>query len=92
MLSCIAQRDEGIAALLEALQQHRAWLSGSPLGQARRRARWQRQLLALLRDRLGALLLERHEQQIAQLAEQVSRGELAPYAAVQALIRAAGLS
>ncbi|MEY4546420.1 MAG: hypothetical protein RL685_2615 [Pseudomonadota bacterium] len=91
VLSCIAQRDEGIAPLLDALQGHRAWLTGSALGQTRRRARTHRELLALLRDRLGALLLERHEDQIEQLAERVSLGELDPYAAVQALLRTAGL-
>jgi LAO/AO transport system kinase len=92
VLSCIAQRDEGIAPLLEALRAHRAWLSSSPLGQARRRQRSQRELLALLRDRLGTLLIQRHEAQIQQLAEDVSRGALDPYAAVQALIRSAGLN
>lgn len=91
VLPCIAQRDEGIAEVLDALRQHRTWLMSSAPGQARRSARSQRQLLALLRERLGSLLLERHEAQIAQLAEQVSRGELDPYAAVQALIRSAGL-
>lgn len=91
VLSCVAQRDEGIAPLLEALQKHRAWLMGTPLGQARRTARSQRELIALLRERLGALLLERHEAQIAQLAGRVGRGELDPYAAVQALLHAAGL-
>jgi LAO/AO transport system kinase len=91
VLSCIAQRDEGMAPLLDALQGHRAWLTGSALGQARRRARSHRELLALLRDRLGLLLLERHEDQIEQLAERVSRGELDPYAAVQTLLRTAGL-
>lgn len=92
VLSCIAQRDEGMAPLLDALQSHRDWLTGSALGQMRRRARSHRELLALLRDRLGALLLERHEEQIEQLAERVSQGELDPYAAVQALIRTAGLA
>ncbi len=91
VLSCIAQRDEGIGPLLEALQQHRTWLNGSAHGQARIRARSHRELIALLRERLGELLLERHQEQIEQLAERVSRGELDPYGAVQVLIRTAGL-
>jgi len=89
--SCVAQRDEGIAELLEALQRHFAWLRTEPAGQARRAERARGQLLALLRSRLSEVLLERQHAEIEQLAERVSRGELDPYAAVQALLSSAGL-
>jgi LAO/AO transport system kinase len=91
VLSCVAQRDEGIAELLGALRQHFSWLSTSATGQARRVERSRRELVALLRERLSAVLVERQESQIAQLAERVSRGELDPYAAVQTLLGSAGL-
>jgi len=89
--SCVAQRDEGIAELLLALQRHFAWLTTSPAGQARRAERSRSELLALLRDRLGQVLLERQHAEIERLAERVSRGELDPYSAVQALLGSAGL-
>lgn len=92
VVPCIAQRDEGIGELLEALRRHRDWLTSTPLGQARRRARSHRELLSLLRARLGALLLERYEQEIERLAERVSRGDLDPYAAVQSLLSSAGFA
>jgi LAO/AO transport system kinase len=91
VLSCVAQRDEGIAELLRALRQHFSWLSTSATGQARRIERSRRELVALLRERLSAVLVERQESQIARLAERVSRGELDPYAAVQTLLASAGL-
>jgi LAO/AO transport system kinase len=90
--SCVAQRDEGIAELLLALQRHFAWLSTSPAGQARRVERSRGELLALLRERLSEVLLERQHEEMERLVERVSRGELDPYAAVQALLGSAGLA
>jgi LAO/AO transport system kinase len=92
VLSCVAQRDEGIAELLAALGQHFSWLGTSAAGQARQIARSRRELVALLRERLSAVLIERQQSEIEQLAERVSRGELDPYAAVQALLISAGLA
>lgn len=91
VLSCVAQRDEGIAELLQALQRHFSWLSTSPAGRVRRVERSRSELIVLLRSRLSEVLLERQHTQIEQLAERVSRGELDPYAAVQALLGSAGL-
>jgi LAO/AO transport system kinase len=90
--SCVAQRDEGIAELLLSLQRHFAWLSTSPAGQARRLERSRGELLALLRERLSEVLLERQHAEMESLAERVSRGELDPYTAVQALLGSAGLA
>jgi LAO/AO transport system kinase len=90
--SCVAQRDEGIAELLLALQRHFRWLTTSPAGQARQVERSRGELLALLRSRLSEVLLERQHTEIERLAERVSRGELDPYTAVQALLGSAGLA
>ncbi|MEO8177451.1 MAG: methylmalonyl Co-A mutase-associated GTPase MeaB [Deltaproteobacteria bacterium] len=92
VLSCVAQRDEGIAELLLSLQRHFTWLSTSPAGQARRVERSRGELLALLRERLSEVLLERQHAEMEGLAERVSRGELDPYTAVQALLGSAGLA
>jgi LAO/AO transport system kinase len=91
VLSCVAQRDEGIAELLEALRQHFQWLSASAAGQARQVERSRRELVALLRERSSAVLFERHGAAIERLAERVSLGQLDPYAAVQSLLASAGL-
>jgi LAO/AO transport system kinase len=92
VLSCVAQRDEGIAELLSALERHRAWLNDTPAGAARRVARARAEIVTLLGDRLGAALLERQRDQIEELALRASRGELDPYTAVQSLLAAAGLA
>jgi LAO/AO transport system kinase len=90
--SCVAQRDEGIAELLSALRRHFAWLTTDPAGQARRVERSRGELLALLRDRLSEVLLERQHAEMERLAERVSLGELDPYTAVQSLLGSAGLA
>ena len=91
MLTCVAQRDEGIAQLLQALERHRRWLTTTPAGEARRVERSRREILALLRDRWSAALLERQSAQIEELAQRVGRGEIDPYVAVQTLLDSAGL-
>jgi len=91
VLSCVAQRDEGIVELLEALRQHFHWLGASAAGQARQVERSRRELITLLRERSSAVLFERHGAAIERLAEQVSLGQLDPYAAVQSLLSSAGL-
>ena len=90
-MKCVAQRDEGIAELLAALQHHYAWLTTSAAGQARQVARLRSELLVLLRERLNEWVFERQRQPIEALADRVSRGEIDPYAAVQSLLGSAGL-
>lgn len=91
VLKCVAQRDEGIAELLAALQRHRTWLTTSAEGQARRVQRLRGELLVLLRERLNEWVFERQREPIEALADRVSRGEIDPYAAVESLLGSAGL-
>jgi LAO/AO transport system kinase len=91
VLTCVAQRDEGIADVLAALQRHYTWLTSSAEGQARRIERSRRELLVLLRERLNEWVFERQRQPMEELAARVSRGEIDPYAAVQSLLGSAGL-
>ena len=84
--SCVATRDEGVQPLLLELRRHFVWLTTTPAGQARRLARSRLELTALLRERLSSALLEDCAAEIEVLAERVSRGELDPWAASQALL------
>jgi LAO/AO transport system kinase len=87
----VAQRDEGIAEVLAALQRHYTWLTSSTEGQARQIERVRGELLVLLRERLNEWVFERQRGPIEALADRVSRGEIDPYAAVQSLLGSAGL-
>jgi LAO/AO transport system kinase len=91
VLKCMAQRDEGIAEVLAALQAHQSWLTTSAEGQTRQAERLRGELLVLLRERLNEWIFERHRAAIEALADRVSRGEIDPYAAVQSLLGSAGL-
>jgi LAO/AO transport system kinase len=91
VLKCVAQRDEGIAELLAALQRHHSWLTTSAEGKLRQVERLRGELLVLLRERLNEWVFERQREPIEALADRVSRGELDPYAAVQSLLGSAGL-
>ncbi|HEU4579106.1 MAG TPA: methylmalonyl Co-A mutase-associated GTPase MeaB [Polyangiaceae bacterium] len=91
VLKCVAQRDEGIAEVLAALQAHHTWLTNSAEGRARQVERLRGELRVLLRERLNEWLFERQRGAIEALAERVSRGEIDPYAAVQSLLGSAGL-
>lgn len=91
VLKCVAQRDEGIAEVLAALQGHYTWLTTSAEGQARQVQRLRGELLVLLRERLNEWVFERQREPIEALADRVSRGEIDPYAAVQSLLGSAGL-
>jgi LAO/AO transport system kinase len=91
VLKCVAQRDEGIAELLGALQRHRTWLTTSAEGQARQAQRLRGELVVLLRERLNEWVFERQREPIEALADRVGRGEIDPYAAVQSLLGSAGL-
>jgi LAO/AO transport system kinase len=84
--SCVATRDEGVGALLLELRRHFVWLTTTPAGQARRLARSRLELTSLLRERLSSALLEGYAAEIEVLAERVSRAELDPWAASQALL------
>jgi LAO/AO transport system kinase len=84
--SCVATRDEGVGPLLADLRRHFVWLTTTPAGQARRLARSRLELRALLRERLSSALFEGYAAEIEALAERVSRGELDPWAASQALL------
>jgi len=87
VLKTVAARDEGIAALADALDSHLDWLTRSGTLEQRRRKRAAGEVEAIavtaVRARMGNLhagaLLD-------ELAERVVAGELDPYAAADALV------
>jgi len=98
IVRCVATRGEGVAALVEGLERHKAWLEGSEAGRARRRAR----LAEEVRDGLREALVEAAElalgPRIQEAVRRVDAREVDPYTATEELVaefregRATGLN
>ena len=86
VVSCTASRDDGVAELLAQLEAHRHWLA-TPSGQRRRRERLKQELWGRVREALSATLIERHRDELDEVAERVAAGQLDPYAATLALVQ-----
>ncbi len=84
----VASRAEGIAALVDRLKQHRAWLDGTEAGAERRAQR----LREAMRVHLREALLEMAETSLGPAIEgavqAVGRREQDPYTAAEALVAA----
>jgi LAO/AO transport system kinase len=80
--------NEGIEALLDALEEHRAYILASNVREAHRREQARHQVLALARQRLLDRLVARQapDGRLDALVEQVARRELDPHSAADALI------
>ena len=91
VLATEAQHDVGVAELLAEIRRHRAVLEAGAL-EARRRARRQAELRALLVDEVAAAV-ERHlaAGDFAATLEQVASGRLDPYSAARAILARADL-
>ncbi|MEU2632849.1 methylmalonyl Co-A mutase-associated GTPase MeaB [Kitasatospora sp. NPDC007106] len=91
IVKTVAARGEGVDEVVEALEKHRAWLSGTGELAARRTRRAAQEIeaiaLAALRSRIGDLRGDRH---LLGLAERVAAGDLDPYGAADHLV--AGLT
>lgn len=89
IVKTIASRGEGTSDLVEALDQHREWLTASGTLETRRKARIADEIEALavtsLRAQMGDL---RGGSLLAGLADRVAAGETDPYAASDELIAA----
>jgi LAO/AO transport system kinase len=88
VLATQAHKNEGIADLYTTIEQHRQTLTTTGQLFIRRRQRRQKELLALLQQRLMALLMARLEQHevLHKLNEQVQEGQIDPYTAVEQIL------
>jgi LAO/AO transport system kinase len=84
VLKCVALRDQGLSGVVQALTEHRAWLTteaGSKRRAARRQKSAERLILALFCERAVAAV----ESDIERVAARVTARELSPHAAVAEL-------
>jgi LAO/AO transport system kinase len=83
ILKVIAAKDQGVDALVEAVEKHRAFLDETGLRKDKERARAAMQFVALLRERLlrGALAkLERERGRLDEVAGRIAERQADPYA------------
>jgi LAO/AO transport system kinase len=85
VLKTVAARNEGIDALVDAIDRHRAFLA-SPAGARRRRLQSHDQLLALFKDVLADAALSAVRARFDELEPAVARGEVDPYTACEHLL------
>ena len=80
--------NEGIDALLDALEEHREYIAASAVREEHRRAQARHQVLVLARQRLIERVVQEHtnDGRLAALVAQVARRELDPHSAADALI------
>src|SRR5881296_1138278 len=88
VLATQAHKNVGIAELYATIAQHRQTLTTTGQLLVRRRQRRQKELLALLQQRLMAMLVARLEQHevLQKLNEQVQEGQVDPYTAVEQIL------
>jgi LAO/AO transport system kinase len=88
ILKVVASRDQGLEAVVEAIDKHRAFLESTGQRADRERARARMQFLALLRDRLlesALATLEAQKGRLDEVALSISRREADPYALADTL-------
>jgi LAO/AO transport system kinase len=88
ILKVVAAKDQGVSELVEAVEQHRAFLDETGLRQQKERARAAMQFVALLRERLlrGALArLERERGRLDEVAGRIAARQADPYALAEEL-------
>ncbi len=88
ILKVVAAKDQGVSELVDAVEQHRAFLDETGLRQQKERARAAMQFVALLRERLlrGALArLERERGRLDEVAGRIAARQADPYALAEEL-------
>ncbi|WP_224248294.1 methylmalonyl Co-A mutase-associated GTPase MeaB [Hyalangium gracile] len=88
ILKVVAAKDQGVDALVEAVEQHRAFLDETGLRKQKERTRAAMQFVALLRERLlrGALArLERERGRLDEVASRIAERQADPYALAEEL-------
>jgi LAO/AO transport system kinase len=88
IVRCVSTRGEGIAALVEGLDHHRAWLEGSEAGRARRRARLAEEVRDGLREALVEAAVQELGPRIEEAVRKVDAREVDPYTATEELVAA----
>jgi LAO/AO transport system kinase len=80
--------NEGIEALVDALEEHREYITQADVQEVHRRARARHQVLALARQRLIDRVVSDHatDAKLAELVEQVAAHQLDPHTAADMLI------
>jgi LAO/AO transport system kinase len=87
VVTTVATAGEGIAEMLAAVADHRRHQEATGGLQARRRARWRREIVRIAEGRLRAQLLDGAiAASLDALVEQVAAGELDPHAAADRLL------
>ncbi|MBK8257326.1 MAG: methylmalonyl Co-A mutase-associated GTPase MeaB [Polyangiaceae bacterium] len=84
----VASRGEGTTALLGHLEKHRAWLSDTPEGQARREARLREAMRMQLRESLLEIAEHTLGQALDEAVARVAKKEIDPYSAAEELVAA----
>ncbi len=88
IMKVVAARDEGVAALVEQISAHQAFLKRSGLWQQKEDTRAQTQFVTLLRERLLKAGLERLQAQtgaLPEVARQIAERRVDPYALAEKL-------
>ncbi|PTL36463.1 methylmalonyl Co-A mutase-associated GTPase MeaB [Candidatus Methylomirabilis limnetica] len=93
ILKTVATTGEGVAALLDAIFEHKVFMDKCDLRKQKGRARSERVFVALLQERLTARALERFEQNggMKELIARVADRALDPYTAVDEVLAKIGL-
>jgi LAO/AO transport system kinase len=82
----VATKNQGVEELLAMLEKHRAWLSGTEPGAARRAARLAESLHTHLREALIEEALRALGDRLSAAAAAVDRREIDPYSAAEQLV------
>lgn len=88
ILKVVAAKDQGVDELVQAVEQHRAFLDETGLRKEKERTRAAMQFVALLRERLlrGALArLERERGRLDEVASRIADRQADPYALAEEL-------
>ena len=87
VIKCVATRGEGTAALLEALERHRAWVETSEEGRERRRARLAEEVREALREALIDAAVHDLRAELDAAVAAVDARAVDPYTATERLVR-----
>jgi LAO/AO transport system kinase len=88
VVKCVATRGEGIEAVTEALDRHRAWVDGTEAGRARRKARLAEEVRDALREAMIEAAAHDLAAQIDAAVRDVDARAVDPYTATERLVEA----
>jgi LAO/AO transport system kinase len=88
IVKCVASRGDGVAEVVEALVRHRAWVEGTELGKAGRRARLAEQIREALREALIEAAVHDLGPHVDEAVRAVDARAVDPYTAIEDLVAA----